>query len=284
MKRAKAKSSKSQAKKSHAKSKSKVSAKAKPAPRVVAKPKAKPKKAAGRSTALYLYGINDAAEKVATSGCPGIDGKSQIRAIETDGLACWVSEVDRAEFVTNLERHMENLEWLATAGVNHQRTVERLSAQATIVPARFGAVFLSETSLREDVAQRASQLADTLRRLHHTEELGVKIFYAPELPPPSAPANSGREYLAQKAKAMNATRSKTLPANEFEEFLTHLQKSSVAWTQGKTSQQNQVWSGSFLLKKGTREKFHEVLKSFAKRWQSTHQIECTGPWPPYSFV
>src|SRR5579883_411845 len=86
-------------------------------------------KKAESSSALYLYGITRGSAQLDTSACPGIDGGFKVRSYKVDEFSCWISEVDRQQFVTNLEREMENLEWLATAGIRHQTTVEKLAAQ-----------------------------------------------------------------------------------------------------------------------------------------------------------
>src|SRR5437016_3182022 len=28
----------------------------------------------------------------------------------------------------------------------------------------------------------------------------------------------------------------------------------------------------------------DLLRRFSRQWKDTHKIECSGPWPPYSFV
>ncbi|HZQ67407.1 MAG TPA: GvpL/GvpF family gas vesicle protein, partial [Terriglobales bacterium] len=41
---------------------------------------------------------------------------------------------------------------------------------------------------------------------------------------------------------------------------------------------------SLLLRRADRTKLQKVLKRFSAEWEGKRQIECTGPWPPYSFV
>ena len=41
---------------------------------------------------------------------------------------------------------------------------------------------------------------------------------------------------------------------------------------------------SLLVKKSDRKKLESVLARFSRRWAEVREIECTGPWPPYSFV
>jgi hypothetical protein len=41
---------------------------------------------------------------------------------------------------------------------------------------------------------------------------------------------------------------------------------------------------SLLLKRGNRKKLEATLKKYSDQWADSGRIECTGPWPPYSFV
>jgi hypothetical protein len=39
-----------------------------------------------------------------------------------------------------------------------------------------------------------------------------------------------------------------------------------------------------LVKRRKQQQLQSVLRKFSKRWAEERKIECTGPWPPYSFV
>src|SRR5437762_2887173 len=104
---------------------------------------------------LYLYGVSArAGGSQPAIAVPGIDAESPVEAIDCGGLDCWISRVDRREYADRLSENIENLDWIAGAGVRHQRVVGMLARMADIVPARFGTVFLSEESLAADVKAR----------------------------------------------------------------------------------------------------------------------------------
>ncbi len=76
-------------------------------------------------------------------------------------------------------------------------------------------------------------------------------------------------------------------AADFDEFSEQLRKIAVETAQvGKVSggQRGLQWQTSLLLKRDNRKKFEALLRKFSKDWAGTRQIECTGPWPPYSFI
>ena len=233
---------------------------------------------------LYLYGIardnQQSPPRVA-----GVDGAASVEAVSSSGLTCWISRVDAHEFGDELERNIENLDWLAEASVRHQRVMAELSSADTVLPARFGTVFVSDKTLLADVATRKRELEATLRRLGGTEEWGVKVFQA-EPERPTIAAESGRDYLQQKAASLKPAAAAQLSA-EVKEFAQALAKVAAdAVPAGKVSggQRGLEWQASFLVRRSDRKQWDDVLAKYARRWGQERRIECTGPWPPYSFV
>jgi hypothetical protein len=249
-------------------------------PRTAAKKPPKP-----AALLLYLYGITRA--KADSPRAPGVDGGAAVEAIACSGLTCWVSRVDAREFGEELEANIENLDWLAEASVRHQRVVSELSSRAeSILPARFGTVFLTEKTLAADVARRKADLEPALKRLANTDEWGVKVFRVEEPVHAAIAAESGRDYLQQKAASIRPTGAAQL-AEEVKSFAKALAKVAAdAVPGGKVSggQRGLEWQASFLLRRSDRKKWDDVLTKFARRWGYERRIETTGPWPPYSFV
>ena len=235
--------------------------------------------------AIYLYGIT----RSVPSGLDlpeGVDGAAAVEALKSGGMVCWISRVNRGEFADRLAENMENLEWLASASVRHQRVVGAIAAATDILPARFGTVFLGDAGLHDDVQSRKATLTKSLERVTGTEEWGVKVF-AGERPRESVvTASSGKEYLQRKAKQLQP-RSARAPDEELESLARELRRVSIdRAVTGKVSggQRGLEWQASFLVRRSRRKQFQEVLKRFATRWKDSRRIECTGPWPPYSFV
>jgi len=244
----------------------------------------KSKPARSAATVLYLYGISAPGQKMKISSA--IDGASSVQSIENSGLQAWFSRVSGEEFGENLAKNMENLEWLAAASVRHQRVVSQISAGITLLPARFGTVFASESSLLDHIKQQKTKLLATLKRIEGSEEWGVKLFLRSASPPAPVEAASGRDYLRAKAAAVQSRKRHELDP-EVVEFVRELQAIAAdSAPAGKVSSgQNRLeWQASFLLRKKDRPKWDRVLKHYATRWADRREIECTGPWPPYSFV
>jgi len=180
---------------------------------------------------------------------------------------------------------MEDLEWLAGASVRHQRVVAQIAEGVTLIPARFGTVFTGEKSLRKHLHEGAAEFKQTLARIQGTEEWGVKVF-ARVQSSTQVEAASGRDYLRAKAALMKPARARELDP-ELKEFARALQAvAAESAPTGKVSsgQPDLEWQAAFLLRKRDRSAWDNVLRTYAERWGERREIQCTGPWPPYSFV
>jgi hypothetical protein len=258
----------------------------KPDSRVLTIPVNRMAKHQPQAKALYLYGVSKPERlNLPSISVPGIDGEHRIEAIHCAGLLCWITRVNAKEFAAELNRKMEELEWLAESSVRHQRAVAAISAKTTLLPTRFGTVFLGENSLAADIAARKSTLNAAFKRVSGADEWGVKVFLKAQ-PQPAVQATSGRDYLQKKAQSMAAS-GKPAPDAEIDAFFAQLSKIAKAnAVTGKVSsgQQGLQWQASFLLARSRRKKWDAVLKKFAEQWAGKRKIESSGPWPPYSFV
>jgi hypothetical protein len=244
-----------------------------------------PAESRAASTAIYLYGVTRETGEL-PPGTKGVDALSAVEMVPSSGFFCWISRVNRAEYSDQLQKNMENLEWLASASVAHHRVVGEIAKIAEILPARFGTVFLNEKSLIEDVQRRKKSLAKAFDRLAGTEEWGVKVFANTPPASPAVTAQSGKDYLLKKSAALEARREHK-PDPELENFDKALGQVALDEVRGgkfSGAQRDLQFQASYLIARKQREKFHAVLKQYAGKWSDSHRIEYAGPWPPYSFV
>jgi hypothetical protein len=236
--------------------------------------------------ALYLYGVSPASAKAPAMQMLGIDGEHGVEAMPCSGFTCWVTPVNAHEFAAELARKMEELEWLAESSVRHQRVVAAIAAKVTLLPARFGTIFLSHESLGADVGSRAQILGEAFTRVKDADEWGVKVFLTVPPRPALASAKSGKDYLLKKAKAIAAAR-KSGPDEETEKLaqeLAKLTRARAVSNKVSSGQQGLQWQSSYLLPRAKRKQWDAVLLKYARKWAETRRIEASGPWPPYSFV
>jgi hypothetical protein len=240
-----------------------------------------------RDRVLYFYGITESPSANSIQQ-PGVDLQSKIEAIDCEGLTCWISRVSSGEFEKDLAANMENLDWLATASVAHQRAISAIAREVEILPARFGTVFRSEESLRKHIHVGKREIMRDLKRIKGADEWGIKVFAAkPAAAAPMAQVRSGKDYLKAKAALLPTKRSRSDMNGEFTEFENALRRvalESAAVGNVSSGQRGLRFQVSLLVKRKDRKKLQSVLKKFSGRWAEARQIECTGPWPPYSFV
>jgi hypothetical protein len=237
--------------------------------------------------ALYLYAISQAPVAVASPiAAEGIDGVAAVESIPCENYLCWVSRVPKTEFADKLPDRMQDLEWLATAGLRHQRAVSEISARFTALPARFGTVFLTQDSLAEHLKDRKTALKQSFQRVADADEWGIKVFAtAKPKAPVASKAASGADYLKRKAELLQPRTGKL--DDEVTEFIAALTNLAVATSPGGKASAGQPgleWHGSFLIRRSDRKKLEAALKKYAGSWKDERRIDCSGPWPPYSFV
>ena len=232
----------------------------------------------------YLYGVTE--QGAAVRVAEGVDAHSPVEALPCAGFVCWISRVDAKEYGDQLQAHMENLDWLAGASVRHQKVVGAIHEQGTILPARFATLFLSEETLGADLKGRAAELKKDFKRLSGADEYGVKIFGIPQSSTAVETPRSGRDYLQRKSEMLRDRTPMVITA-EMKEFVAKLRElaSQVAEGGSVTSgQRHLLWQGSFLLPRARRKHLESALAGFHREHSDRFRVECTGPWPPYSFV
>ena len=203
-----------------------------------------------------------------------------VEAILCEGHVCWVSRVGREEFAENLTANMENLDWLALAGLRHQRAAAAITQSITALPARFGTVFLTEDSMAQHVRERKPALRAAFERVAEADEWGIKVF---ELAKPraslsakNAPA-SGKEYLKHKAASLQPKSGRRLD-DEVLGLVRDLSALAAASSPGGKASAGQpglLWYGSFLVKRKDPQKagkhFEEVRHHVAR--SPPHRLE-----------
>jgi hypothetical protein len=199
-----------------------------------------------------------------------------------------VSRVPREEFADKLPVQMENLEWLAAAGLRHQRVVAEIARHITVLPARFGTMFHSLGSLAQHVRERRESLQQAFDHVADADEWGVKIFAlrSAQNDAKKPAAASGADYLKRKAQALQVKHTHALDeaVQEFVDSLSAVAEGASPGGKASAGQPGLIWSGSFLIRRKDRRKFDSVLREYAAKWHEQRRIDCSGPWPPYSFV
>jgi hypothetical protein len=239
------------------------------------------------ASVIHLYGLSEIPGPSADlfSDLPGVDGGARVEAVPCGRFLCWISRVPEAEFAENLSENMQNLDWLAAATTRHQQVVSAIAQAADVLPARFGIEFLNDKSLWEHVQSRQAALRADFDRIRGKEEWGVKVFALPLPPPPKRKIRTGKEYLQAKSALVNRGANRGGP--EFEDFAKSLQSIACEFAEGgklAAARRDLQFNKTLLLKRADRKKLEKLVQNYSRKWKNKSRVECTGPWPPFSFV
>jgi hypothetical protein len=236
---------------------------------------------------IHLYGVTQAPGPSAAlfRDLKGVDGAAAVEPLTCAGLICWISRVPETEFSENLAKNMQDLDWLAAASIRHQQVVSAIAQAGDVLPARFGIEFLNDKSLREHIESRESILKDDFNRIRGKEEWGVKIFALPTIPKLQKKVRTGKEYLQAKSALVRRPVNRSSPdLVEFAKALKSMASDVAEGGKFAATRRDLEFHKTILLKRADRKKLESLVGKYSKKWRDKRTIECTGPWPPFSFV
>jgi hypothetical protein len=221
---------------------------------------------------IYLYGITEITNEE-LHGVSGID-EANVVEIRTGDLVAIVSAHPDEPVTTDADSLWE-----------HEEVVEALMSSRSVVPARFGTIFATESSLVDAVRTASEELHANLERIRDCVEYGLRVMDHFEAKgasavQPSSPL-SGKAYMQSLLTRSRVTESRTARAKQlldqlnFDKFVRD--RRVVIAPSPRT-----LLSISYLVDRLEEDSFVDRLNS-AKRDSSLPML-LTGPWPAYSFV
>jgi Gas vesicle synthesis protein GvpL/GvpF len=240
----------------------------------------------GEHRVIYLYGITESMPR-AVFDMIGVDRFSKVESIDCAGVFCWISRVSALDFEKNLAQNMENLDWLAETSVAHQRAIAAIASKTEVLPCRLGTVFRTETSLCKHVLKRMSAFKRDFGRIKGADEWGVKVFEVQPVISTLPKVRSGKDYLKAKAALLPRRRRKVDGAEDISKFERALKRIATETAPAgniSRGQRGLTFQRTLLVPRSNRKKLESLLEKFARDWADARRVECTGPWPPYSFV
>jgi gas vesicle protein GvpL/GvpF len=260
--------------KARAKTQAKVPAKAAP-------------RAQSRAQIIHLYGVTQAPglSRELFRHLKGIDGVAALEPLECGGLICWISRVPEADFARDLAENMHDLEWLAAVSTRHQEAISAIARAADILPARFGLEFSNDLSLRSHIETRRAALKADFQRLQGKQEWGVKVFALPAAPLAKKKFRTGKEYLQAKSALSRPVSGTPDPAlSEFAEAVKSISDQIAEGGKFAAARRDLEFHKVLLLKRSDQAKLEALIRKYSRKWKGHKRVECTGPWPPFSFV
>jgi len=237
----------------------------------------------------------------------GVDGQNSLAvATYQDLVAVW-SPVPVEDFCgPEAEARLRDLTWIGPRVIRHQEVVAGLMRHSSVLPARFGTIFSSLANLGKVLQRHYDTIDGFLKRITDQEEWAVKGL----LDRHGAQEKLFSLTLAREAESLEALspgkryfEEQRLRAAGNQELQRWLQKvCREVWTDLRNcaadarerrllsrevtgSDQDMVWNWALLVPEKAVPGFKARLRDANARYAGHGLVlECTGPWPPYSFT
>ena len=237
----------------------------------------------------YVYGVIESRSPVAF-GKSNIGGASEeVYSVHDGAIAAVVSRTRVSIFDPTRDNALA-----------HERVIETVMRDHTIVPMSFGTVFRSDEDVREALKSLHEPLQNVLREMDGKLEFGLKItwnrdrimedlkrehdeirrFYQ-EL----ARRRLQSTYFARMELGLMIEKALSeLAAGYVREVCDGLRAACVASRDNKPIGDKMIMNAAFLVSKERAAEFEDALSRVSHKFRDRLTFKFTGPWPPYNFV
>lgn len=261
--------------------------------------------------ALYVFcvGARDELARLFGGELPdAMEGGRGVELVEAGDLAAVACAVPLADYGEGaLESRLTDAAWTATRALRHERAVEHFARRATVVPLRFGTIYLRRENVARMLEERGAQLRAALARLEGREEWGLNVYVERarlreqvaslserlrEMEEAAAASPPGRAYLLRKkVETMRdeETRAETRRAAAVIEDELASACDGVARLRlhkDEAGEQGELAARlAFLVRREGFGEFRAAAERLAERYTPLgFRFELTGPWPAYNFA
>ena len=257
----------------------------------------------------YVYCIAEKTAAAELSALPApIEDTATLEWISVDNLAALTSQVPRATYSEeNLAEQLTDATWTAIRAMRHETVVEFLAKRATVIPLRFGTIYLERAGVEQMLNEKGSELESIIDQLRGREEWGVNVYcdravllssitsVSPvlrDLVQRAEQAPPGQSYLMQKKiealKVDEARAAVNRIVDQIEESLKAQTDDArrLRILQVETTEHGELKAKfAFLVKRAAFEEFRDAAERLAQEHQAAGvRLELTGPWPVYNFL
>jgi Gas vesicle synthesis protein GvpL/GvpF len=260
---------------------------------------------------FYVYCIADtgAAQAIAANDLPSpIEENAGIEMIAQGDLTAVTSAVSLSSYgEEGLAEHLGDAAWTAVRAMRHERVVEHFARRTSVVPLRFGTIYLERASVEQMLSERGTELKTIIERIRDREEWGVNVFcdriklidaiddLSPrlrKLSEEARKASPGQSYLLQKKlEGLKADEARKELGRMIDEIESKLSGEVDGTKRLRVLKVEATESGelkakfAFLVQRSKFDRFRAEAERLATEVHDTGiRLELTGPWPAYNFA
>lgn len=238
----------------------------------------------------YLYCLIEGGD-TRNFGPIGIgDRGDEVTTISYQGLSAVISSVPMSRYVVSRE-----------AMTRHERVIEEVMKDCTVLPVRFYTVAPTVDEIRSLLKKRYAEFRNLLRYLDNRVELGLKALWKDMetifrevvdeneeiralqkkiAQAPSKRADAAKRALGVRMKALLEEKK----AQEAEGLLDPLKRISVDVQLNKTHGDDMICNAAFLVDRRWEREFDARVEELMAAHGDRVKFLYVGPAPPYSFV
>ena len=200
-------------------------------------------------------------------GTRGLDDKP-LRVLTEGDLAAVVSDHDQPRLASS-----------ALSLWGYEQVVERLMADRTVLPARFGTVLSADDEVRTLLHEHREELTSGLARVRGAVELATRARWRSAASPPAVPATEGgpgTAYLAGRVALHRRAQDLARRLDPLAGFARDARRRVVADDEFPVRD-------AYLVDRDQLAGFAHAIRELDEGDPEIEMV-CTGPWPPYSFA
>ena len=253
---------------------------------------------------LYLYCVT----KDKPSTCNFTDLGIKARPVFFSGTYAIISEVSPDDFSEDdLKKHLADMGWVEKNTRLHEKVIEEIMKDQTVLPFKFGTVFENEANVEKLLKENNAEFKAVLALLEGKEEWGLKIYcnggyfkdalcsgneLIKEKDKEITSAGKGKAYFLKKKKdeiikdILNEKISEyTKDCFEWLKITAVDTKINKILPKEVTERKDEmVFNVAFLVNIKRIGEFNNVLGYLKTKYSDKGiNFDCTGPWPPYNF-
>jgi Gas vesicle synthesis protein GvpL/GvpF len=259
---------------------------------------------------FYVYCIAEtaAAQTIPAHALPSpIEENAGFEMIARGDLTAVTSPVSLSSYgEEGLAEHLSDPAWTAVRAMRHEQVVEHFAKRTSVVPLRFGTIYLERVNVEQMLSARAAEIKTVIERIRDREEWGVNVFcdraklidaitvLSPrlrELSEEARNASPGQAYLLKKKlEGLKTEESRNELNRIIDEIESKLAAEADRAKRLRVLKVEATESGdlkakfAFLVERSKFDRFRTEAEKLADKVHDAGiRLELTGPWPAYNF-